>query len=286
MNTPDTPVRTVPVEASRRPGARAAHAAGRALHTVWPAAVLAICVIALWEILVRAYDVDPAVFPSASAVARALTAQFSTIMGHVGTTLAETGIGLLIGAILGIAVACVISAWDLARRAVEPFLVVLQTIPPVVLAPLLVLALGYGWAPRIVVVVGVVFFPVAIATAGALRGVDPVRIDLVRSLGASRTRVLRTVTLPEAVPAIFDGLRISAAYAVGAAAVAEQFGGAKAGIGLFISRSQRSFRPDQVLAGVVVIAVLSILVYGLVSLLATWATPWTRRPTPTSTSIA
>ena len=88
------------------------------------------------------------------------------------------------------------------------------------------------------------------------------------------------------MPAIFDGLRISAAYAVGAAAVAEQFGGAKAGIGLFISRSQRSFRPDQVLAGVVVIAVLSILVYGLVSLLATWATPWTRRPTPTSTSIA
>lgn len=237
-------------------------------------------VVAVWEGAVRLWDVDPAVFPRASAVATALHAQFSTILGHVPTTLAETGIGLVIGTVTGIAVACLMTAWSLARRATEPFLVVLQTVPPVVLAPLLVLALGYGWAPRIVVVIGVVFFPVAIATAGALRSVDPVHVDLVRSFGASRADVLRTVTLPGAVPAIFDGLRISAAYAVGAAAVAEQFGGAHSGIGLFISRSQRSFRPDQVLAGVVVIAVLSILVYGLVSLVATLATPWTRGRTP------
>lgn len=247
----------------------------RALSTAWPAMVLAVLAIACWEAAVRLWDVDPAVFPTASAVATAFGDQFSTLLGHIPTTLAETGIGLAVGTVAGIAVACLMSAWSLARRAVEPFLVLLQTIPPVVLAPLLVLALGYGWAPRIAVVIGVVFFPVAIATAGALRDVDPVHVDLVRSFGASRTDVLRTVTLPGAVPAIFDGLRISAAYAVGAAAIAEQFGGAHAGVGLFISRSQRSFRPDQVLAGVAVIAVLSIAVYGLVSLAAARATPWT-----------
>lgn len=260
------------------------HAVARALHATWPAALLVGLLIGAWEAIVRLGDVDPAVFPSASDVARALHAQAGTLAGHVPTTLAETGIGLLVGTATGVAVAAVMSAWSLARRAIEPLLVVLQTIPPVVLAPLLVLTLGYGWAPRVVVVVGVVFFPVAIATAGALRAVDPVRVDLVRSFGASRRTVLRTVTLPGAVPAIVDGLRISAAYAVGAAAVAEQFGGAHAGIGLFIARSQRSFRPDQVLAGVVVIAVLSIAVYGLVHLAGALVTPWTRpsRP-PTST---
>ncbi len=263
------------------------HAVARALHATWPAALLVVLLIGAWEAIVRLGDVDPAVFPSASAVARALHAQAGTLAGHVPTTLAETGIGLLVGTATGVAVAAVMSAWSLARRAIEPLLVVLQTIPPVVLAPLLVLTLGYGWAPRVVVVVGVVFFPVAIATAGALRAVDPVRVDLVRSFGASRRTVLRTVTLPGAVPAIVDGLRISAAYAVGAAAVAEQFGGAHAGIGLFIARSQRSFRPDQVLAGVVVIAVLSIAVYGLVHLAGVLVTPWTRpsRP-PTSARTA
>lgn len=256
----------------------------RVLHATWPAAVLVVLLIGAWEAIVRLGDVDPAVFPSASAVARALHAQAGTLAGHVPTTLAETGIGLLLGTATGIVVAAVMSAWSLARRAIEPLLVVLQTIPPVVLAPLLVLTLGYGWAPRVVVVVGVVFFPVAIATAGALRAVDPVRVDLVRSFGASRRTVLRTVTLPGAVPAIVDGLRISAAYAVGAAAVAEQFGGAHAGVGLFIARSQRSFRPDQVLAGVVVIAVLSIAVYGLVHLIGVLVTPWTR-PSRPPTSI-
>jgi len=143
-----------------------------------------------------------------------------------------------------------------------------------VLAPLLVLALGFGWAPRIVVVVGVVLFPVAIAASGAFRSVDPARREMVRAFGATRWQELRTLTIPGSVPAIIDGLRISAAYAVGAAAVAEQIGGAQGGVGLFISRSQRSFRTDQIIAGVVVIAVLSLIVYAIVDLLGRLLAPW------------
>jgi len=85
--------------------------------------------------------------------------------------------------------------------------------------------------------------------------------------------------LPGAVPAMFDGLRVSAAYAVAAAAIAEQIGGARSGIGLYITRSQRSFRADQVLAGVVVIAVLSLVVYTVVSVCAQRAAPWHVRAT-------
>ncbi len=246
------------------------------LRRIAPPVTLLALIVGAWEAWIQVAGVDPAVFPAPSRVAAALVDQGGTLIGHVGTTMAETAIGLVIGTALGVGVAIVIAGWPLARRAVEPLLVVLQTIPPIVLAPILVLALGFGWAPRVVVVVLVVFFPVAVAAAGAFLATDPARLDLVRSFGATRWEAFRTVTLPGSLPAIFDGLRISAAYAVGAAAVAEQIGGAQGGVGLFIARSQRNFRADQVLAGVVVIAVLSLAVYGLVGYAARRATPWTR----------
>jgi ABC-type nitrate/sulfonate/bicarbonate transport system permease component len=243
-----------------------------------PPAVLLALLIGVWEVWVRLEHIDPAVLAPPSRVAAALVDTSGILAGHAATTLAETAIGLVIGTCVGVGIAAVISISTLARRSFEPLLVVLQTIPPVVLAPILVLALGFGWAPRIVVVVLIVFFPVTIAAAGAFLSIDADRVDLVRSLGGSRTDVLRHVTLPGASPAIFDGIRISAAYAVAGAAIAEQIGGARSGLGLFIVRSQRSFRADQVIAGVVIIAVLSIGIYALVTVAARAATPWLDRP--------
>jgi ABC-type nitrate/sulfonate/bicarbonate transport system permease component len=235
--------------------------------------------IGIWEAWVRTADVDPAVLAPPTRVAAALNETRGVLAGHIATTLTETAIGLVIGAAVGVLIAVLIASFSFARRAVEPLLVILQTIPPIVLAPVLVLSLGFGWAPRIVVVILTVFFPVAVATTGALLGADRDRVDLIRSFGGSRFDVMRHVTLPGAVPAMFDGLRVSAAYAVAAAAIAEQIGGARSGIGLYITRSQRSFRADQVLAGVVVIAVLSLVVYTVVSVCAQRAAPWHVRAT-------
>ncbi len=244
------------------------------VHRAWPPVALLALLIGIWEVWVRLADVDPAVLAPPSRVARAIVDVSDILVGHATTTLGETAIGLVIGTCVGVGIATVISTSMHARRAIEPLLVILQTVPPVVLAPILVLALGFGWAPRIVVVVLIVFFPVAIAAAGGFLAVDADRVDLVRSLGGSRTDVLRHVTLPGALPAIFDGVRISAAYSVAGAAIAEQIGGAKSGLGLFIVRSQRSFRADQVMAGIVVIAGLSLLIYALVTVVARRATPW------------
>jgi ABC-type nitrate/sulfonate/bicarbonate transport system permease component len=236
--------------------------------------VLVACLVGLWEVWVRLADIDPAVLAPPSKVAVALANTAGALGHHALTTLGETLIGLVVGALFGIGVAALIGSWSLARRAIEPLLVALQTVPPIVLAPILVLALGFGWAPRIVVVVLIVFFPVAIAAAGAFRTVDTDHLDLVRSMGGSRKALHRYVTLPSSLPAIFDGIRISAAYSVAGAAIAEQIGGARSGLGLYIARSQRSYRPDQVIAGVVVIALLSLAIYALVSLLARHLTPW------------
>ena len=248
--------------------------ARRILARVWPPVLVLAALVAVWETWVRAADVSPAVFPPPSKVAAALATTWRSLAGHAGTTLAETGIGLAIGTGIGIGVAVAIVWSVLVRRAVEPLLVVIQTIPPIVLAPVLALAFGFGWTPRIVVVVLIVFFPVAIAAAGGFRAANPEHLDLVRSVGGSRWDTWRHVRLPGAVPAIFDGLRISAAYAVAGAAIAEQIGGARSGLGLAIARAQRNFHADQVVAGVVVIAALSLAIYGAITVLARLATPW------------
>lgn len=238
--------------------------------------LLGVAIVALWEAWVRLSAVDRAVFAAPSSVLKGIRDSFSPLIDHSATTLAETAIGLLLGITAGIALACVMSFSALARQAVEPFVVALQTIPALVLAPLLVLLLGFGWGPRIAVVVLVVFFPVSIAATGAFLHTDSARLDLARAFGTSQRQIFRVIVFPGALPAIFDGIRISAAYALGSAAVAEQIGGARSGLGLFISRAQRNGRADLVLAGVAVIAALSLAIYWAVGVLARRLTPWAR----------
>jgi ABC-type nitrate/sulfonate/bicarbonate transport system permease component len=145
----------------------------------------------------------------------------------------------------------------------------------VVLAPLLVLWFGFGLTPKVVVVALIALFPVAISTVGGLVGADGEQIELLRSMGAGRRDILRLILLPSATPAFFAGLRIAAAYAIAGAVIGEWVG-ASSGLGLFLTRSQNSFRVDRVFVGVAVIAVLSVALFGIVDLLARLAAPWQR----------
>jgi ABC-type nitrate/sulfonate/bicarbonate transport system permease component len=250
---------------------------------VWPPLVVLGGLVAVWEAWVRAGDIDPSVLAPPSRVARSLHDSAAVLVSHAATTLGETAIGLVVGTVVGLVLAVAISTFPIARRALEPLLVVLQTIPPIVLAPVLVLALGFGWMPRIVVVALIVLFPVAIAAAGGFSHADRGAVDLIRAFGGGRAAVFRYVRFPSALPAILDGLTISAAYSVAGAAIAEQIGGARSGLGLYIARSQRSFRSDQVLAGVVVIASVSLLVYAVLVVASRFVAPW-RQPDLKETS--
>jgi len=142
-----------------------------------------------------------------------------------------------------------------------------------VLAPLLAVWFGFGLMPKVLIVVLIGFFPIAVNTAEGLMNADREMIALVRSMGASRWQVLRKVLVPSAVPSFFAGLQIGAAYAVIGAVIAEWMG-ASSGLGLFITRSQRAFRTDQIFMAVVVIALVSIALFVSVQLLARVAMPW------------
>ena len=246
----------------------------RRFATVWvpPCLVLA-GLVALWEAWVRVRDIPRYVLPAPSRVAAAFWEMKGTLGPHVATTLVETVLGVLAGAAVGLSVAIAIAAWPLLRRMLEPLLVASQTIPLIVLAPLLVLWFGFGMAPKVVVVVLIVFFPVTIATTAGLLAADRDQIDLVRSLGGSRSQLFRLVLFPAALPSFFAGLRIAGAYAV-AGAVYGEFVGGERGLGLVILRANNSAKVDRVLVAVAIITVLSAGLFALVHLVSRLATPW------------
>ena len=246
---------------------------GRALRTWLPPVVFLVALLEGWELWVGLRHEASYVLPTPVGIAKALYDSRHVLGGHVATTLEETLIGLVVGTVAGVALAVAISAVPFVRRAVWPLVVTSQTIPMLVLAPLLALGFGFGMAPKVVVVSLIVFFPVAVSTVAGLASADREQVDLVRSMGATPVQVLRLVLLPSALPDFFAGLKIAATYAVAGAVIGEWVGGSS-GLMIFINRSQRSYRTDQVYAGVAVIALLSMALFCCVELLARRAMPW------------
>ena len=238
-----------------------------------PAALFLVVLVAVWEWTVRARDVADYLMPPPSQVWTAFLDQRGVLPAHIQTTLSEALLGLFFAIVLGVGLAALIASLPLARRVLYPVLVVSQNIPVLVLAPLLAVWFGFGLMPKVLIVVLIGFFPIAVNTAEGLMNADREMIALVRSMGASRWQVLRTVLVPSAVPSFFAGLQIGAAYAVIGAVIAEWMG-ASSGLGLFITRSQRAFRTDQIFMAVVVIALVSIALFVSVQLLARVAMPW------------
>lgn len=238
-----------------------------------PPAAFVVVLLASWEVGVHVVGTPAYILPPPSAIIVAFGEVRPLLGDHIATTLTEALVGIVLGAAIGVALAVAVWAVPLFRRLTYPLLVASQTVPMVVLAPLLVLWFGFGLTPKIIVVALIAVFPVAISTVQGLASTDPEQIDLLRSMGAGRRHILRLVLVPSATPAFFAGLRIAAAYAVAGAVIGEWVG-ASSGLGLFLTRSQTSFRVDRVFVGVGVITVLSIVLFGVVDLLSRVASPW------------
>ena len=241
---------------------------------VWgpPLALLATAVV-MWELAVRALGTPAYILPAPTQVVAAAGEVAELLPDHILTTMTEALLGIISGAIIGVGLAVAIWSSALVRRVLYPVLVGSQTVPMIVLAPLLVLWFGLGLTPKVVVVALITVFPVAVSTVSGLESADPEQLDLLRSMGADRRDIMRIILVPTALPGFFAGLRIAAAYAVAGAVIAEWVGASR-GLGLFITRSQASFRVDRVFVGVIVIAALSVLLFLVVHALARMASPW------------
>lgn len=235
-----------------------------------------IALLGLWQAWVQVKGVEAYVMPSPGRIAATAVDVAPRLPAHVRTTLGEAALGLAIGAVAGVALAVLISRFRLARQVLYPLVAISQTIPMIVLAPLLVIWFGFGLTPKVVLVVLIVLFPVLVATVGGLDDADPEMVDLVRSMGGSRRQVLTLVQLPSARPAFFSGLQIAGTYAIGGAVIAEYLGGSvgATGLGRLIQRADASYDVDVIFVAVAVVALLTAALFALIGVAARLAVPW------------
>lgn len=214
--------------------------------------------------------------PSPVDVVRAFVDNFSIMMKQASITLQETVYGLAIGIVIAFVVAALMDRFAILYKAIYPVLVVTQTIPTIAIAPLLVLWMGFGMAPKITLVVITTFFPIAIGLLNGFENVDPDAVNLMRSMGAGRLQIFRYVKLPNATASFFSGLRVSAAYAVVGAVVSEWLGGFE-GLGVYMTRVKKAYAFDKMFAVILFISAISLVLMGIVVLLERAAMPWVHK---------
>jgi len=254
---------------------RAEPVGGGTVRRFGPPLALVAILLGGWEVYARSSGVSPFVLPAPSQVLGALWDFRSEAIRHAVPTLVETLVGFSLSIAGATAVAVALDRVGWARRAVEPLLVGSQTVPIVAIAPLIVVWFGFGLLPKVLVVVLVTFFPITIALLDGFASTTAEATELLRSFGASAGQTFRKVRWPSGLPAFFTGLRISATYGVVAAVIGE-YVGATDGLGIWMQLSQRSFRTDLVFAAILLTAVLSIGLYGLVVIAERATIPWWR----------
>ncbi|MGD0715314.1 MAG: ABC transporter permease [Gaiellaceae bacterium] len=239
----------------------------------WPPLALLAAGIGVWELVVRAAHVPDYLFPAPSAVASSLASDAGLLADATLVTVREVIFGYLLAVAVGLVVAVLLHFSAALRRALLPLLVLSQTVPTVVLAPILAILLGFGIEPKLVVVAIVCFFPIVVNTVDGLRSTDRELVRMMRTLDGSRAAIFRRVELPGALPAIFSGARIAATYAA-VGAVFGEWAGSSSGLGFVMLQSQPSLDTPRIFACVLVLSALALCLYGFVSLAERFIIPW------------
>ena len=245
----------------------------RLLALASPIAIVGL--LLLWQAACSFGLVPSFMLPSPVQVVHALVNDWPLLAGHAATSLVEAAAGLALGIVLGAAAAIVMDRFEVLYRAFYPLVVLTQTVPTVAIAPLLVLWFGYGMLPKVVLIVVATFFPITVGLLGGFRSVDPDEVDLMRSMGANRWQILWHCKLPAAMPQFFSGLKISTAYAIVGAVIAEWLGGFS-GLGVYMTRVRKAYSFDKMFAVIFLISALSLVLMWVVEVGRRIAMPWER----------
>ncbi|MGA8499728.1 MAG: ABC transporter permease [Xanthobacteraceae bacterium] len=231
----------------------------------------------LWELISR-FIVNNALFlaaPSQIAVAVYHLAITGELWKHIKISAAEFAVGYAIASVLGIALGLAMASGDTMKRALQPWVSGLYATPTIALGPLFILWLGIGIWSKVLVVIFLVLFPVAINTEAGLRTTSERLIEMLRSFGATPRQIFFKVSLPSAVPFILAGLKLGIGRGLIGVVVAELFG-SRAGLGRLISQSNDAFNMPELFAGVVVLAVAGIVMTAGFGWLEKRLVPWTK----------
>jgi putative hydroxymethylpyrimidine transport system permease protein len=240
------------------------------------AALLVLALLGGWELYADLGGIDQFLLPAPSDVAASLWTDRGLLWDNFTVTAGEVLLGIAVSLAAGVLLAVAIHLSRTLRRATYPLLVASQTIPIVIVAPLLVAWLGYDLAPKLAIVGLICFFPVVVTTLDGLAGVDPDLRKLMRTLDASRLQTLRHVEAPAALPSLLSGAKIAVTVAVIGAVLAEQAGSSD-GLGHLILQSIPQFETARSWAAVVVLAAFAIVLFGALALAERRLVPWAHR---------
>ena len=246
------------------------------IKRVLPPLILMALFILLWQGIASLPSIDNLTLASPVETWHSLIDDRRLLLDEAGVTALEIVLGLAISVVIGVTVAVAMHLVGWLRDAAYPLLLASQAIPIVVLAPLFILAFGYGIGPKPAIIALICFFPIVVVMLDGLRSVDPDLIKLMRLLGASRFSRLWKAELPASLPFLFSGLRLAAVFAV-IGAVFGEWAGADRGLGRLILLANNQLQTPRVYAGVVVLTVMAIALFAFVSLVERLAIPWKRR---------
>ena len=240
----------------------------------WLAPLCTIAALAVvWEVVARAGVIHVAFLPAPGKILLTTLRILPSVFPEIGYTLGITSAGFGLALCLGFAAALVMDMSKAVERSLHPLLVISQTIPTIALAPLFVLWFGYGILPKLLVIMSVCFFPIALNLLGGLQSAPPGMLGLLKSMGASRMKRFAMVKLPSALPQFFSGLKIAATYSIMGGVIAEWLGGNR-GIGVYMIRVKRSYSYDKMFAAILIVVLLSLAVVALVDVVRRLCVRW------------
>lgn len=242
-----------------------------------PAIAAVAILLIVWQTACSLEWVPAFMLPSPVDVVKAFVTELPILWENSLITLQEAFIGLALGVLIGFLAAVVMDEFEVLYRAFYPILVLTQTVPTVAIAPLLVLWFGYEMTPKIILIVISTFFPITVGLLDGFRSADRDAIGLLRSMGANRVQIFRYIKFPSALPQLFSGLRIAAAYSVVGAVISEWLGGF-GGLGVYMTRVKKAFAFDKMFAVIFLISGISLGLMALVELLEKKCMPYRQTP--------
>jgi putative hydroxymethylpyrimidine transport system permease protein len=246
------------------------------LRVVAPLLALAL-LLGIWEVYVDVGNVSPLVLPAPHAIAQALYQDRGTLLSNLWVTAREILLGILVAAVVALLAATVIHLSPLLRHALYPLLVSSQAVPVVIIAPVLVVWLGFGLLPKLVIIALVSFFPIVVTTLAALERVDPELLKLMRSFDTGRWRTFRLVELPAALPGLVTGAKLAAVFSVIGAVFAEQSGTTSGGLGYLLLVTVGNLEIAEAFAAAVVLALFAVILFMLLTVVEQRTMPWANR---------
>jgi NitT/TauT family transport system permease protein len=235
--------------------------------------VLLAAILLVWEVLVRRGEIPTFVLPPPSRILAFAVGHWQAILYHAAVTIRQALAGFSLSVCLGILLAIVIVQSRFLEEALLPLLITSQVIPTIAIAPLLVLWLGFGSAPKIAVAFLVSFFPIVINTVTGLKAVEADLLYLVRGLSATRWQELVKVRLPNALPYLFAGCRVSVTLSLIGGVVGE-FVSADQGLGFLILTGAGRLLTEQIFASIGVLGLAGIVLFNLVRVVERLVVPW------------